>query len=140
MKKLTSTFSLFCSTLETGVEVSLAIVYSIRNTRAPPWSYPPTTGNGIFLLYRRIHLCLLKLLETKNTLPLLIVLPLNMVSAVGKISRRLPAESTRILLPFPRRFGVTFSGFLIFKRNPAKALRMRAFFRTVSSISAESDL
>ena len=97
------------------MEVSLAIVYSIRNTRAPPWSYPPTTGNGIFLLYRRIHLCLLKLLETKNTLPLLIVLPLNMVSAVGKISRRLPAESTRILLPFPRRFGVTFSGFLIFK-------------------------
>ena len=94
------------------MEVSLAIVYSIRNTRAPPWSYPPTTGNGIFLLYRRIHLCLLKLLETKNTLPLLIVLPLNMVSAVGKISRRLPAESTRILLPFPRRFGVTFSGFL----------------------------
>ena len=51
----------------------------------------------------------------KNTLPSLIVLPLNMVSAVGKISRRLPAESTRILLPFPRRFGVTFSGFLIFK-------------------------
>lgn len=55
----------------------------------------------------------------KNTLPLLIVLPLNMVSAVGKISRRLPAESTRILLPFPRRFGVTFSGFLIFKTKPS---------------------
>ena len=83
------------------MEVSLAIVYSIRNTRAPPWSYPPTTGNGIFLLYRRIHLCLLKLLETKNTLPLLIVLPLNMVSAVGKISRRYAAlhssENARIL-------------------------------------------
>ena len=34
----------------------------------------------------------------KKHLTLLIVLPLNMVSAVGKISRRLPAESTRILL------------------------------------------
>jgi len=119
------------------VEVSLAIVYSIRNTRAPPWSYPPTTGNGIFLLYRRIHLCLLKLLETKNTLPLLIVLPLNMVSAVGKISRRLPAESTRILLLFPRRFGVTFSGFLIFKTKPSESAQNASIFRTVkSSISA----
>lgn len=64
-------------------------------------------------------------------LPLLIVLPLNMVSAVGKISRRLPAESTRILLPFPRRFGVTFSGFLIFKTKPSGSAQNASIFRTV---------
>ena len=77
----------------------------------------------------------------KNTLPLLIVLPLNMVSAVGKISRRLPAESTRILLPFPRRFGVTFSGSSFSKRNPAEALRMRAFSELCkAAYLRESDL
>ena len=115
------------------MEVSLAIVYSIRNTRAPPWSYPPTTGNGIFLLYRRIHLCLLKLLETKNTLPLLIVLPLNMESAVGKILLRLPTGSTRILPPYPRRSDGIFSGFLIFKMKPSGNARNVSIIRTVKN-------
>ena len=115
------------------MEVSLAIVYSIRNTRAPPWSYPPTTGNGIFLLYRRIHLCLLKLLETKNTLPSLIVLPLNMESAVGKILLRLPTGSTRILPPYPRRSDGIFSGFLIFKMKPSGNARNVSIIRTVKN-------
>ena len=67
----------------------------------------------------------------KKHLTLADVLPLNMVSAVGKISRRLPAESTRILLPFPRRFGVTFSGFLIFKTKPSGSAQNASIFRTV---------
>ena len=117
---------------EIGVEVSLAIVYPIRNTRAP-WSYPPTTGNGIFLLHRRIHLCLRKLLETKNTLPSLIVLPLNMESAVGKILLRLPTGSTRILPPYPRRSDGIFSGFLIFKMKPSGNARNVSIIRTVKN-------
>ena len=37
----------------------------------------------------------------------------------------------RILLPFPRRFGVTFSGFLIFKTKPSGSAQNASIFRTV---------
>ena len=77
----------------------------------------------------------------KKHLTLLIVLPLNMVSAVGKISRRLPAESTRILLPFQGDSASPFPGSSFSKRNPAEALRMRAFSELCkAAYLRESDL
>ncbi len=69
----------------------------------------------------------------KNTLPLLIVLPLNMVHQPwGKFHADLPAESTKgFFYHFPRRFGVTFSGSHFQNETQRKRSECEHFFRTV---------
>ena len=67
----------------------------------------------------------------KNTLPLLIVLPLNMVSAVGKnftqIACRINKDSSTISKEIRRHL----FGFLIFKTKPSGSAQNASIFRTV---------